>query len=194
VRQRDGAMPWPAGEADPAGGDATYRRLGVLIMVVERTELAHDAVRTALEDALCNGDALALFAEAGIPEHRGIVQEALERVQNLVLPAPRDEHDLGRLVARVLPDARAARWLEAAPPAPSENRLVWPLGGVALMFFLNLGVSFALALWVASRARGVGLAGGRAILRAILRRLVRHPLEFLWPPRVESGPAPTPGH
>ena len=40
----------------------------------------------------------------------------------------------------------------------AENRIVWPLGGVALMFFLNLGVSFSLALWVASRARGVGLA------------------------------------
>ncbi len=117
VRQHDGAMPWPAGEADPAGGDARYRRLGVLIMVVERTEQAHDAVRTALEDALRNGDALALFAEAGIPEHRGIVQEALERVQRLLLPAPRDEHDLGRLVARVVPDAHAARWLEGVPPA-----------------------------------------------------------------------------
>jgi site-specific recombinase len=76
----------------------------------------------------------------------------------------------------------------------AENRIVWPLGGVALMFFLNLGVSFSLALWVASRARGVGLAGGRAIVQAILRRLARHPSEFFWPPRVESGPAPTPGH
>src|SRR5688572_30795820 len=34
VRQSDVAMPWPAGEADPAGGDARYRRLGVLIMIV----------------------------------------------------------------------------------------------------------------------------------------------------------------
>lgn len=117
VHASDSTLPWPAGEADPAGGDARYRRLGVLIVILERVELAHDAVRTAIEDALRNGDALVLFAEAGVPEHRGIVQEALERVQNLVLPAPRDEHDLGRLVARVLPDARSARWLELAPRA-----------------------------------------------------------------------------
>jgi site-specific recombinase len=75
-----------------------------------------------------------------------------------------------------------------------DPRVGWALGGVALMFVLNLGVSFSLALWVASRARGVGAAGWRAMWRAVAKRFVRHPLEFVWPPRVEHGPAPTPHH
>jgi site-specific recombinase len=62
-----------------------------------------------------------------------------------------------------------------------DARVGFALGGVALMFVLNLSVSFALALWVAMRARGVGRGERRALLVAVLRRLRRRPLEFVVP-------------
>jgi site-specific recombinase len=53
--------------------------------------------------------------------------------------------------------------------------------GIAIIAVLNFGVSFALALKVALRARGVEHAGLR-LLRAVARRWLRAPLEFLVPP------------
>ncbi len=46
---------------------------------------------------------------------------------------------------------------------------------------LNVAVSFALALWLAIRARGVQGPERRAIYGAILRRAVRNPLGFIFP-------------
>ncbi|MCU1278320.1 MAG: agmG, partial [bacterium] len=54
------------------------------------------------------------------------------------------------------------------------------IAGIAIMLSLNFGVSFACALFVALRARGISHAGGR-LLRAILVRFVREPLPFLLP-------------
>jgi len=157
ARERDGALPWPAGEPDPAAGDARYRRLGVLAIVLERSEPARTALRDAVRDALSQGDALALFAEVGIPEHRGITEEALERIQRRLLPAPRDERDLGRLVGRVLPDARAAEWIEVAPLA------LWLRVLKALdipddsLGHVRVALADALRL-LASRAESIGLS------------------------------------
>ena len=52
--------------------------------------------------------------------------------------------------------------------------------GIGCMLALNFGVSFACALFVALRARGVQHAG-RRLLRAILARFVREPLPFFLP-------------
>jgi site-specific recombinase len=52
--------------------------------------------------------------------------------------------------------------------------------GIGCMLVLNFGVSFALALGVAVRARGVEHAGLR-LLAAVLKRLVRSPGEFFFP-------------
>lgn len=61
---------------------------------------------------------------------------------------------------------------------------VWPaVIGIALIFVLNLGVSFGLALRVALRARDVAAAGQRDFLRALLLRVTTSPLEFVFPPR-----------
>jgi len=62
-----------------------------------------------------------------------------------------------------------------------DRRVAFALGGVAVMFVLNLGVSFALALWVAQRARGVGARERRLLRAAVLRRLMKRPLEFVLP-------------
>jgi len=61
--------------------------------------------------------------------------------------------------------------------------------GIAAVGALNLGVSFALALWVAIRAtRARGLAR-RRVYRAVLARLAASPRDFLLPPGTPRAPS-----
>jgi site-specific recombinase len=69
--------------------------------------------------------------------------------------------------------------------------------GIATIGLLNFGVSFALALIVALRARDVARGDARSLPGAVLRRFLRRPLEFFYPPRDSSQPEPNgraPGH
>jgi len=55
------------------------------------------------------------------------------------------------------------------------------IGGIAVMFVLNLGVSFSIASIVALRAYDVGWQEQSLILRAAFKEILRSPLQFLWP-------------
>lgn len=55
---------------------------------------------------------------------------------------------------------------------------VAPIIGIVLIGLLNFGVSFVLALSVALQARDVGTSERLGLAVAVLRRFVRHPLEF----------------
>ncbi|MBB5193160.1 site-specific recombinase [Silvimonas terrae] len=55
--------------------------------------------------------------------------------------------------------------------------------GIALIGYINLIVSFGLALWVALRSRKLTLRATRPIVGRLLRRSVRRPQDFLIPPR-----------
>jgi site-specific recombinase len=55
------------------------------------------------------------------------------------------------------------------------------LWGVAVMFVLNLGVSFGLSLYTALRAYELGPGELRRILGAIVRHALRHPLDLVLP-------------
>jgi site-specific recombinase len=55
------------------------------------------------------------------------------------------------------------------------------VAGIAVIGALNVGVSFALALSVAIRARGTAGVQRRAVYGAILRRMAREPGSFLFP-------------
>jgi len=57
------------------------------------------------------------------------------------------------------------------------------LAGVAVMFVLNLGVSFLLSLYTAARAYGFSASDVRALLGAWLRRARQRPGDFVLPPR-----------
>lgn len=61
--------------------------------------------------------------------------------------------------------------------------LVGPLAGVLVIGLLNFGVSYAMALFVATRARDIRPAGVRDLLVAILRRFRASPREFFLPPK-----------
>jgi len=62
--------------------------------------------------------------------------------------------------------------------------------GIVIIGLLNFGVSFALALVVALRARDVPRGERRRLPGAVLRRFFRKPFEFFYPPRETSAPPP----
>jgi site-specific recombinase len=58
----------------------------------------------------------------------------------------------------------------------------WALLAVPLVATINFGVSFALALVVALRSRGLGLKAQASLGRAVLKRLVKEPKVFFVAP------------
>jgi site-specific recombinase len=57
------------------------------------------------------------------------------------------------------------------------------------MFVLNLGVSFAVASFVALRAYDVGRQERLSILRDVLKQIVQSPLRFLYPVEIKRPDA-----
>lgn len=53
--------------------------------------------------------------------------------------------------------------------------------GIGLVGLINLSVSFALALWVAMRSRGVGFGQTRLLVAILWARLTIMPKQFFWP-------------
>ena len=81
----------------------------------------------------------------------------------------------------------------AARFGPSAFGQIWlysAMVGIAIMFVLNLGVSFAIASFVALRAYDVGHKERASILRYVLRQMMSSPLQFLFP--VQAKPVETP--
>jgi site-specific recombinase len=52
--------------------------------------------------------------------------------------------------------------------------------GVAVTGLLNLTISFTLGLWLAVRARNLGVGQRRTLLRAVAREMRHSPARFLW--------------
>jgi site-specific recombinase len=67
--------------------------------------------------------------------------------------------------------------------AVATQAFLLAIAGIALIGALNVGVSFALALNVAIRARGTLGVERRAVYGAILRRMAKQPGSFLFPRR-----------
>jgi site-specific recombinase len=61
------------------------------------------------------------------------------------------------------------------------------MAGIAIIGLLNFGVSFALALLVALRARDVPTGERRTLPLAVLKRFLKKPFEFFYPPREPRG-------
>jgi len=68
----------------------------------------------------------------------------------------------------------------------STGWFFWALAGVATMFVLNLGVSFFLSLYTASRAYNLARKELAVLGARLLRRFVQHPLDFILPKKLEE--------
>lgn len=72
--------------------------------------------------------------------------------------------------------------------------ILWAWSGIVCIGLLNFGVSFALALVIALRARDVPQSEQWSLPLAVLRRLRLRPADFLWPPKDPPGSTPAPAH
>lgn len=66
------------------------------------------------------------------------------------------------------------------------------LGGIGVMFVLNLSVSFLCALFTAARAYQLSARETAAVLIGIARYGLAHPLDFIFPPRPGSPASQSP--
>ena len=64
---------------------------------------------------------------------------------------------------------------------------LWALAGIAVTFVLNLGVSFLLSLNTAARAYALPRSFMAEFARAVGRRFLRHPGDFMLPPRAGAA-------
>jgi len=73
-------------------------------------------------------------------------------------------------------DVSSLAWGRAMP----WPELGWAALGLLATGLLNVGVSFALGLWLALRARNLGTVGRRELVAALWNEFRRHPSRFLW--------------
>jgi site-specific recombinase len=72
--------------------------------------------------------------------------------------------------------------------------VLWACSGIVFIGLMNFGVSFALALVVALRARDVPRGERRMLPGAVFRRFLRKPFEFFFPPKEVPGQESTGTH
>ena len=77
---------------------------------------------------------------------------------------------------------RGARGVGVAVDGAGDPDDLRCVAGIGVTAGLNIGVSFWLAFRTALRSRGVAVPERSAIRAAIMRRALRRPLSFLWPP------------
>jgi len=73
--------------------------------------------------------------------------------------------------------------MQRGPEGVLHADYLMSLGSILLVGALNFGVSFALALWVAFRARDVRASEQARLLFAVLKRFREAPLDFLRAPK-----------
>jgi site-specific recombinase len=94
---------WLRAEGDP-DSDPFARgpdRVTRLVELVARTPRLETGFHRALGAVLAETTGENLFGETGVPHRRGFVGELVERTLAYLLPAPRDDHDLSRLLRRL---------------------------------------------------------------------------------------------
>ncbi len=73
--------------------------------------------------------------------------------------------------------------VERGPYGVLQPDFLWAAASIFLVLLVNFGVSFALALWVAMRARDVGRAGLLDVGRAVWTHFRARPADFVRPPK-----------
>ncbi|HEY0715118.1 MAG TPA: hypothetical protein VGF45_20730, partial [Polyangia bacterium] len=99
VCQPDRKLPLPPGV--PIDVAPAHRRMQVLLALLAAPEVA-PALRRRIGAFIAEADGLRLFAEAGLPNDRGLVPETADRLLRRILPTPRDDRDLAAVLPRLL--------------------------------------------------------------------------------------------
>ena len=142
-----------------AGTGPEWRRERVWLSILETSPELRDRYHAAIAAILDETDGISLFAQAGLPTDRGLLSETFDRFFNIVLPAPREEKELAKLLTRLFPTQKEAdRFFSQTPDqlnelaaqiAPVGIPEAWDRPGAALRDAFYL---------LAARAQGLGLS------------------------------------
>ena len=123
VAEEDPALPEAADPAELNQYPPQFRRQHVVLWLQERSPDLNARLNRAVIGILEETSGLTLFAETGLSSDRGLVAEFSERVWRRLLPMPREDSDLSKLLVRLfLTHAEAERF--ATMPPEIFQRLV----------------------------------------------------------------------
>src|SRR3954467_12280362 len=124
---------WMDGHA--ADGELVRSRVMQTLEVLESLPAARRGVQDTFAEVLSTTEGTSLFAETGIPGDRAFLGELFDRIMGRVLPAPRADHDLARLMARLRASRSRTGSLESMAPeffhrlvqavAPTDRPEIW---------------------------------------------------------------------
>jgi len=144
--------------------DPTCNRARVWFYILDSSPEVRDRYHAGIAAILEETDGVSLFALAGLPNDRGLLAETFDRIFRIVLPAPREDHELAKLFLRLFPSDRQ---LEHAFSLPDEQLL--RMGSLIVPVDLpeawdqpvaSLLDAFCL---LAARVQGLGLSEGLRI-------------------------------
>jgi len=160
LRRKDSRLP----ELQPVTGLAAWpgadsRRERVWLSILDAAPEVRDRYYAGIAAILEETNAVSLFSQAGLPTDRGLLPETFDRLFSIVLPAPRDETDLAKLLLRLFPTQKEVDSFFSLPQeqlnhlagriAPVEHPEAWETPVASLMDSFYL---------LAARAQGLGLS------------------------------------
>jgi site-specific recombinase len=158
--RQDGDIPVPPFESPSVSWAKTeWKRQHVWFALLEASPLLCDRYHAGIASILEETDGVSLFAIAGLPTDRGLLQEFFDRLFHAVLPAPRNETELAKLFVRLFPTSEDVDQFFRLPQeelnrvayliAPVEISDAWdrPLASLMDSFYL-----------LAARIQGLGLS------------------------------------
>jgi site-specific recombinase len=90
-------------------------RLRLAVTAFERFPELRTRWVSGLRDVLAASTGVKLFAETGLPNDRGLMQETSDRLARRFLPRPPEHGQLAELFARIFRQPRDASWITAIP-------------------------------------------------------------------------------
>ena len=136
-----------------------WKRERVWLSVLEASPEVRERYRQSVTFLLRETAATSLFSQSGLPNDRGLFSEAADRFFRIVLPSPREDSDLAKLLQRMFPtQAEVDRFFNLPPElfdkivtlaAPADDSEAW---GAPIESMLE-----ALCL-LGARVQGLGLS------------------------------------
>ena len=144
----------------------TMPRGTAVFSILRNDEALRTAVQHATVSLLAGTDLSCFFARTGMPNDRGFMAEAFDRILMHVLPRPKEACDLAQMMRRLYPNEDCIARLQQTPPEhfQAQIELFAPLTNQGLLRPLIRGFADGFRL-LAVRAQSHGLAPGLRGLR-----------------------------
>jgi site-specific recombinase len=149
---------YPGRPGEPLPERATVR-LRILLNLLEGVPELRIRAQASLAAIITEEKALDLFATAGIPTERGFLIEFGNRLMDKLLPEPREDHDLAKLLRHLFTSKLEVERFLRIPPdlALRMNRSILPTDRPEIWTGLQADLADAFRL-LAARVQATGLA------------------------------------